>query len=166
MISVYRKVSKRVRNFSELSGTFQNFPKFIGTFRKVPYSFGLFPINKNKYQNTLQNTPKTLFYQKKRSSFRKKSLICFQQFVRMSDSVLQVPGFTDLTLNDQMKLLQSSWTEVENKFCYFSTQTSPLPGADPDPGPPLPPQAGQPQLCFRLLSLSDRMRSFWTGTLL
>jgi len=24
----------------------------------------------------------------------------------------QVPGFTDLTLNDQMKLLQSSWTEV------------------------------------------------------
>ena len=24
----------------------------------------------------------------------------------------QVPGFTDLTLNDQMKLLQTTWTEV------------------------------------------------------
>ena len=24
----------------------------------------------------------------------------------------QVPGFTDLTLNDQMKLLQNTWTEV------------------------------------------------------
>ena len=27
----------------------------------------------------------------------------------------QVPGFTDLTLNDQMKLLQTTWTEVRRK---------------------------------------------------
>ena len=27
-------------------------------------------------------------------------------------TVFQVPGFTDLTLNDQMKLLQNTWTEV------------------------------------------------------
>ena len=26
----------------------------------------------------------------------------------------QVPGFTDLTLNDQMKLLQTTWTEVRH----------------------------------------------------
>ena len=31
-------------------------------------------------------------------------------------TVFQVPGFTDLTLNDQMKLLQSSWTEVAQLF--------------------------------------------------
>ena len=31
-------------------------------------------------------------------------------------TVIQVPGFTDLTLNDQMKLLQSSWTEVAQLF--------------------------------------------------
>jgi hypothetical protein len=33
----------------------------------------------------------------------------------------QIPGFADLSLNDQMKLLQASWTEVgkrtaERKF--------------------------------------------------
>ena len=32
----------------------------------------------------------------------------------------QVPGFTDLTLNDQMKLLQSSWTEVAQLFTNLS----------------------------------------------
>ena len=34
-------------------------------------------------------------------------------------TVFQVPGFTDLTLNDQMKLLQSSWTEVVELFTNF-----------------------------------------------
>jgi hypothetical protein len=27
-------------------------------------------------------------------------------------TVFQIPGFSDLSLNDQMKLLQASWTEV------------------------------------------------------
>ena len=35
-------------------------------------------------------------------------------------TVFQVPGFTDLTLNDQMKLLQSSWTEVAQLFTNLS----------------------------------------------
>ena len=35
-------------------------------------------------------------------------------------TVIQVPGFTDLTLNDQMKLLQSSWTEVAELFTNLS----------------------------------------------
>ena len=35
-------------------------------------------------------------------------------------TVIQVPGFTDLTLNDQMKLLQSSWTEVAQLFTNLS----------------------------------------------
>ena len=35
-------------------------------------------------------------------------------------TVFQVPGFTDLTLNDQMKLLQSSWTEVVQLFTNLS----------------------------------------------
>ena len=35
-------------------------------------------------------------------------------------TVFQVPGFTDLTLNDQMKLLQSSWTEVVQVFSNLS----------------------------------------------
>ena len=34
---------------------------------------------------------------------------------------LEVPGFSDLSLNDQMKLLQSSWTEVGHSSVFDST---------------------------------------------
>ncbi len=34
-------------------------------------------------------------------------------------TVFQIPGFSDLSLNDQMKLLQASWTEVGTKKRKF-----------------------------------------------
>ncbi len=34
-------------------------------------------------------------------------------------TMFQIPGFSDLSLNDQMKLLQASWTEVGTKKRKF-----------------------------------------------
>ncbi len=39
-------------------------------------------------------------------------------------TVFQIPGFSDLSLNDQMKLLQASWTEVGTKNRKIFTVTS------------------------------------------
>ena len=42
----------------------------------------------------------------------------------------QVPGFTDLTLNDQMKLLQTTWTEVRLIRIKIVTNPRHLTGVD------------------------------------
>ena len=73
LISVYRKESKRIQNFQEVFRTFWNFPEFSVTFQIVLDFFGLFPKNRNQYQNALLKHSKTLFFQIKRSSNKTKT---------------------------------------------------------------------------------------------